>query len=113
MSATKYKCDHLIAIVDWNKVQLDGAAEDIMPMHNMEERWASFGWNVIRCNGHSVSELYEAIERAKEEKDGKPWVILADTIKGKGVSFMEGTNKYHGKAISDEEYEKAKKELEV
>lgn len=113
MSAAKYKCDHLIAIVDWNKVQLDGAAEDIMPMHNMEERWDSFGWNVIRCNGHSVSELYEAIERAKEEKDGKPWVILADTIKGKGVSFMEGTNKYHGKAISDEEYEKAKKELEV
>ncbi len=113
MSAAKFHCDHLIAIVDWNKVQLDGKAEDIMPMHHMEERWKAFGWNVWRCNGHSIAELYEAICEAKDRKNGKPNVILADTVKGKGVSFMEGTNAYHGKAISDEEYAKAMKELEV
>lgn len=112
MSAVKYKCDHLIGILDWNKVQLDGVAETVMPMHHMEERWKSFGWNVWRCNGHSVAELYETIETAKATKNGKPCMILADTVKGKGVSFMEGTNKYHGKAISDEEFAAAMKELE-
>lgn len=113
MSAVKFRCDHLIAIVDWNKVQLDGAAEAIMPMCHMEERWKAFGWNVWRCDGHSVPDLYEAIQEARNRKNGKPCVILADTVKGKGVSFMEGTNVYHGKAISHEEYAKAMKELEV
>lgn len=113
MSAAKFRCDHLIAIVDWNKVQLDGKAEEIMPMDCMEERWQAFGWNVWRCNGHSIPELYEAVQEAKNKKNGKPCVILADTVKGKGVSFMEGTNVYHGKAISDEEYAEAMKELGV
>ncbi len=111
MSAAKFQCDHLIAIVDWNKVQLDGVSEEIMPMHHMRERWSSFGWNVFECDGHSVQELYEQIEAGKQMQNGKPSVILANTIKGKGVSFMEGTNKYHGKALSDEEYILAMKEL--
>lgn len=113
MSAVKYKCEHLIAIVDWNKVQLDGETERIMPMADMEGRWSAFGWNVFRCDGHSIRELYAAIEAAKAKQNGRPCVILADTIKGKGVSFMEGSNKYHGKVISDEEYTAAMKELEV
>lgn len=113
MSAAKFGCDHLIGIVDWNKVQLDGMAEDVMPMHHMEERWKSFGWNVFRCDGHDIRSLYAAIEGAKEMHNKKPSVVLADTVKGKGVSFMEGTNKYHGKAITDEEFVKAMKELEV
>lgn len=113
MSAVKFRCDHLIAIVDWNKVQLDGTTEEIMPMHRMEERWRAFGWNVWRCDGHSIPDLYEAVEAAKSKKNGKPCIILADTIKGKGVSFMEGSNVYHGKIISDKEYAKAMKELEV
>lgn len=111
MSAAKYQTKDLIAIVDWNKVQLDGTTEKIMPMPNMEERWRSFGWEVIRCDGHSISSLFDAIESAKNSTDRSPKVILADTIKGKGVSFMEGTNKFHGKAISDEEYALAIKEL--
>lgn len=112
MSAAKFQCDHLIGIVDWNKVQLDGMTEDVMPMPHMEERWKSFGWNVFRCDGHNIPALYEAIETAKEMRNKKPSVILADTVKGKGVSFMEGTNQYHGKAITDEEYANAMKELE-
>lgn len=113
MSAVKYQCERLIAIVDWNKVQLDGATETIMPMADMEERWSAFGWNVWRCDGHNIREIYETLEAAKAKQNGKPCVILADTVKGKGVSFMEGTNKYHGKAISDEEYAAAMKELGV
>lgn len=113
MSAAKFECDHLIAIVDWNKVQLDGVAEEIMPMHDMEARWKAFGWNVWRCDGHSIAQLYEAVEEAKSRKNQKPCVILADTVKGKGVSFMEGTNAYHGKAISDEDYVRAMKEMGV
>ena len=112
MSAAKFQTEKLIAIVDWNKVQLDGTAEQIMPMPNMEERWKSFGWNVWRCNGHDVDALCAAIEQAKRSDNGKPNVILADTIKGKGVSFMEGTNTFHGKAISDDEYMRAMQELE-
>lgn len=112
MSAAKFQTEKLIAIVDWNKVQLDGTAEQIMPMPNMEERWQSFGWNVQRCNGHDVDALCTAIEQAKLADNGKPNIILADTVKGKGVSFMEGTNKFHGKAISDDEYARAMQELE-
>jgi transketolase len=111
MSAAKFECDHLIGIVDWNKVQLDGMAEDVMPMHHMEERWRSFGWNVFRCDGHDIEALYKTICKAKQMRNGKPCVVLADTVKGKGVSFMEGTNKYHGKAITDEEFANAMKEL--
>ena len=111
MSAVKFRCDHLIGIVDWNKVQLDGTTAQVMPMDHMEERWKSFGWNVLTCDGHKIAGIYTAIEKAKSMRNGKPCVILADTIKGKGVSFMEGTNKYHGKAVSDEEYAQAMKEL--
>jgi len=111
MSAAKFSCDNLIAVLDWNKVQLDGIAENVMPMHHMAERWESFGWNVYTCDGHSVVALYDSIENAKKTKNGKPSIVLAHTTKGKGVSFMEGTNKYHGKAISDEEYKLAMEEL--
>lgn len=111
MSAVKFKCDHLIAILDWNKVQLDGMTEDIMPMHHMHERWASFGWNVESCDGHDIEKLCETINKAKSILNGKPTIILAHTIKGKGVSFMENTNKYHGKAVDDDEFHRAMAEL--
>ena len=110
MAAVKYKADNLCAVLDWNGVQLDGLSEDIMPMHNLPERFASFGWHVIQCDGHDVEALYEALETAKTVK-GVPTIILAHTVKGKGVSFMEGKNAWHGKAIDDESYEKAMKEL--
>ena len=110
MAAVKFKADNLCAVLDWNGVQLDGLTEDIMPMHNIPERFAAFGWHVIQCDGHDIESLYEAFETAKTIK-GVPTIILAHTVKGKGVSFMEGKNAWHGKPIDDESYAQAMKEL--
>ncbi|MCM0650922.1 transketolase [Clostridium swellfunianum] len=110
MAASKFKLDNLIAIVDNNGVQLDGTVEEIMPMGSLKDKWSAFGWNVVETDGHDISAFSEAVDKAKELK-GKPVVILAKTVKGKGVSFMEGKNIWHGKPISNEEYEKALKEL--
>ena len=110
MSAPKFKLDHLIAIIDRNRVQLDGTMEEIMPTEPLAEKWAAFGWNVITCDGHNVSALDSAISLAKTNS-GSPTMIIAHTIKGKGVSFMEGKNTWHGAAISDENLAQALKEL--
>lgn len=110
MTASKFNADHLIAILDNNGVQLDGKLEDIMPMGDIKAKWEAFGWNVIPCDGHDVSSISDAVDKAKENK-GKPTLILAKTVKGKGISFMEGKNTWHGKAISDEDYKNAKAEL--
>ena len=110
MSASKYKVDNLCAILDWNGVQLDGTAEDIMPMGDIMAKFDSFGFHCIECDGHDVEALYNAFEEAKTVK-GKPTIVLAHTVKGKGVSFMEGKNTWHGKAIGDEEFAKAMEEL--
>lgn len=112
MAAAKFRCDRLIAIVDWNKVQLDGMTRDVMPMGDLRGKWSTFGWNVLECDGHDIAQLYDAIQTAKGLADGKPCVILANTVKGKGVSFMENTNLYHGKAIDDDEFSRAMLELE-
>ncbi|MDU4478857.1 MULTISPECIES: transketolase [Clostridium] len=110
MAASKFNADHLIAILDNNGVQLDGTLEAIMPMGDIKAKWEAFGWNVIPCDGHDVSSISDAVDKAKENK-GKPTLILAKTVKGKGISFMEGKNTWHGKAISDEDYKNAKAEL--
>lgn len=110
MAASKFNADHLIAILDNNGVQLDGTLEEIMPMGDIKAKWEAFGWNVIPCDGHDVSSISDAVDKAKENK-GKPTLILAKTVKGKGISFMEGKNTWHGKAISDEDYKNAKAEL--
>jgi transketolase len=112
MAASKFKLDNLIAIVDNNGVQLDGTVEEIMPMGSLRDKWSAFGWNVIETDGHDIAEFSEAVDKAKELK-GKPVAILAKTVKGKGVSFMEGKNIWHGKPINNEEYANAMKELEV
>ncbi len=109
-SAPKFGLDNLTAIVDFNKVQLDGTTDEIMPLRDLEGKWRAFGWNVIRCDGHDVSALYDAIESAKKVAE-KPTVIIADTIKGKGVSFMEGKAAWHGKAIPDANLAQAIAEL--
>ena len=110
LSASKFKADHLIGILDNNGVQLDGTLEDIMPMGDIKAKWEAFGWNVIPCDGHDVEDICRAVEEAKMTAD-KPSLILAKTVKGKGVSFMEGKNTWHGKAIGDQEYAQAKAEL--
>lgn len=110
MSVPKYKLDNLCAIVDYNKVQLDGTTDEIMPLGDFPEKWRAFGWNVIECDGHDLMALDAALDAAEATK-GVPTVIIANTIKGKGVSFMEGASAWHGKAIDADSYAKAMKEL--
>lgn len=110
MSASKFKADHLIGILDNNGVQLDGTLEEIMPMGDIGAKWRAFGWNVITCDGHDLADICRAVEEAKKTT-GQPTLIQAATVKGRGVSFMEGKNTWHGKAINDEEYANAKAEL--
>ena len=110
MAAVKFKADNLCAVLDWNGVQLDGTTEEVMPMGDIPAKFKAFGWNVIECDGHDLDAVYEAFETAKTVK-GVPTIILAHTVKGKGVSFMEGKNGWHGKAIGDEDYAKAMEEL--
>jgi len=110
MSAAKFKADNLIAIYDWNKIQLDGKSADIMPQGDMEAKFEAFGWRCISCNGHDIEALCGAIDEACEPC-GRPAIILADTIKGKGVSFMEGQSAWHGKAIGEADYKRAIAEL--
>jgi len=110
MSAPKFALDNLTAIVDLNKVQLDGTTNEVMPLRDIEGKWRSFGWNVIRCDGHDLEMLDRALDCAEQCPD-MPTVIIADTVKGKGVSFMEGKAAWHGKAIDDESFAKAMEEL--
>ena len=110
MSASKFKVDNLTVIVDNNGVQLDGTVDEIMPMGDIAAKWQAFGWHVISIDGHQVDEISEAVDLAKTVH-GKPSVIIAKTVKGKGVSFMEGQSAWHGKPISNDEYVSAMKEL--
>jgi len=110
MSAPKFGLNNLTAVVDYNKVQLDGLTDEIMPLRDLPAKWSAFGWNVIRCNGHSITELDAAFDAAEKFREG-PSVIIADTIKGKCVSFMEGKAAWHGKAIPKEDFDVAMKEL--
>lgn len=110
--APAQKVDNLIAIVDVNGFQSCGATKDICPMPNIAKRWQYFGWNVIKINGNDMSEIVDALETAVNNT-GTPTCIVADCIKGKGVSFMENNNAWHQKPVSDEEYEIAMKELEA
>ncbi len=110
MSAAKFRVDNLCAILDWNGVQLDGTTQEIMPMNSIRGRFECFGWHCIECDGHNVQELCAAYDEAVTVK-GKPSIVLAHTVKGKGVSFMEGKSAWHGKAISDSDFKKAMAEL--
>lgn len=110
MAAYKFKADNLTAILDWNGVQLDGTTEQVMPMGDIPAKFKAFGWNVLECDGHDLDSVYEAVETAKTVK-GLPTIILAHTVKGKGVSFMEGKNTWHGAPIGDDHYAQAMKEL--
>ena len=111
MTASKFKLNNLIAILDHNGVQLDGTNEEIMPMGDIGAKFSAFGWHVLHADGHDIPSLINAYQEAAAYSRG-PVLILAKTIKGKGCSFMEGKNIWHGKPISGEEYQKAKAELE-
>ena len=112
MSASKNKLDNLCAIVDYNTLQIDGNVEEVAGLINIKEKFESFGFNVIEVNGHDIEALIHAFNSAKHQKD-MPSVIIARTIKGKGVSFMEGKAEWHGKAPNQEQYEEAINELKL
>ncbi len=110
MSASHFKTDNLTVILDRNGLQLDGPTREIMGIEPLSDKWKAFGWKVIEINGHSFREILNAFDHAKNVK-GKPTIIIAHTVKGKGVSFMEGNVSFHGKPPNREEYEQAMKEL--
>jgi transketolase len=111
MAAPHFRVDNLCAIVDYNRFQIDGRIEDIMNLEPLVNKWESFGWHVIQVDGHNIDDLLEAFYEAKTIK-GKPTVIIAHTVKGKGVSFMEHVVDFHGRAPTEEETKVALKELE-
>ena len=112
MTASKYKLDNLCAIVDCNNLQLTGDTESVkgLDCENIENKFKSFGFNTIVINGNNIAEIIEAFKKARSVKE-KPTCIIAKTIKGKGVSFMENNVSWHGKAPSEEEYKKAIEEI--
>ena len=110
MAAAKYKLDNLCGIVDVNGLQIDGATADVMPSEPLDAKFAAFGWHVIKADGHSFESLRAAFAEAETVK-GRPSVIIARTVKGKGVSFMENEAGWHGKAPNAEQYEAAHAEL--
>ncbi len=111
MAAAHYKVDNLVAIVDNNGLQIDGWNRDVMNLDPFNKKWQAFGWHVIEVDGHDLTQLIDAFNQAKPVK-GQPTVIIAHTIKGKGVSFMENNADFHGKAPTTAEVERALKELE-
>ena len=110
MTGSHYKLDNVCAIVDYNKVQENGPTNDIKNLEPLAKRWESFGWKVIEADGHDFNELMKAFDTFQGTKE-KPTVIIAHTIKGKGISFMEGKANWHGKAPNKEQLEQALKEL--
>ena len=110
MSAAKFHLDNLCAIVDVNGLQIDGATADVMTSEPLDKKWEAFGWHVISCDGHDYQAIEAAFEQARAVK-GQPTVLLARTVKGRGVSFMENNAGWHGKAPNAEQYEQAKAEL--
>lgn len=112
MSASHFKIDNLVAIIDRNKQQLTSWTEEIMSLEPLAQKWLSFGWEVIEIDGHDFGQILSALNKAKGIK-GRPTVIIAHTIKGKGVSFMVNNPEFHGRACTPQELEQALKELDV
>jgi len=110
MAGAKYKCDNLLAIIDKNGSQVDGFTDDVMPLGDLTAKWQAFGWNAIQLDGHNMQQLTEAFKKARVCK-GKPTIIIANTIKGKGISFMENNLDWHAKSATCQEEEQGVAEL--
>jgi transketolase len=112
MASARYKLDSLTAIVDRNRIQATGPTKEIFDIPNIEEKWRAFGWNVLTVDGHDVGAILDVLDEAAAFK-GTPTVIVADTVKGKGVSFAENTAAFHNGIMSQEQYDKALVEIEA
>ena len=106
MAAYAYKMDNLCAIVDFNGIQATDSTERVLPIHDLKDKWTAFGWHAIEIDGHDAAQILEALDEAAETK-GRPTVILAQTVKGKGFCFAEGLAKYHNASMTPEEYQEA------
>ena len=106
LCAANYKTNNLIAILDNNKIQATDTVENIFPQHRLQQRWESFGWHVISIDGHNMKEICEALDQI-ETINNKPILILANTVKGKGISFAEGTAKFHNASLNREQFDMA------
>jgi len=113
MAASFHKLDNLIAILDKNQVQETGKTTEVMNIDPAAKKWEAFEWNVVEINGHDMRQIVDALDKAWALNNGKPTMIISNTIKGKGVSFMELNHKFHGKAPNDEEYKKGVAEVEA
>lgn len=112
MAAAQYQLDHFIAFLDYNKLQIDGTIDEVMSLIDPEAKWQAFGFNTFRVNGHDVEEISDAIAAAKKKKNSKPSMIILDTVKGKGISFIEAAGAgNHSMPISTEQLEIAMDEL--
>jgi transketolase len=110
MAASKWKLDNLTAVLDRNRLQNDACVADVMPIEPLPDKWRAFGWNVVEIDGHDMEQVVASLEAAKERK-GEPTMIIAHTVKGKGVSYMENVVEWHGKAPCREEAECALEEI--
>ncbi len=110
MAGAKYQLDNLIAIIDRNGLQVDGFCCDVMPTEPLAAKWRAFGWHVIEVDGHDIAQILRAFHLTQKTKD-KPAMIIAHTVKGKGVSFMENRKEWHARSISKEETEAALQEI--
>ena len=110
MTSNKYKLDNLCVIVDNNNLQIDGTIDEVMSSYPIDKKLESFGFETLNIDGHNIEQIKQALDKAEGTKN-KPYAIIAKTVKGKGVSFMENQVSWHGKAPNDEEYEKALEEL--
>ena len=111
MAASYFKLDKLIVIIDYNKMQGDGASDTVLDMGDIEAKWTSFGFKTFTVDGHNIIETYSTLKIATNDNTGKPVVIIANTVKGKGVSFMENNNEWHHNRLSQSQYEAALAEL--
>ena len=112
MAGAHYKLDNLIGIVDRNRLQISGTTEEVMGLEPLEEKWAAFGWHVVSIDGNDMDALVSVFEAAPEAQ-GKPTLVMANTVKGKGVSFMENSAKWHHHVPSDDDLSKALAELDA
>jgi transketolase len=111
MSAPKFKLSNLCVILDYNHGQIDGPVEDVMPIEPVADKWRAFGWHVIETDGHDLVKIEAAFKEARDYTGAKPVFLIAHTVKGKGVSFMENSIGWHGVAPTAEQAAKAKAEI--
>jgi transketolase len=112
MAAVTFKADNLTAIIDCNGIQATGTTDEIFPIHNLADKWKAFGWHVIELDGHDVEAINQALAEA-ETVNGKPSMLIASTIKGKGFSFAENKAAFHNGSLTEEQYKTALNDLET